>query len=129
MTYTGDLKDRTAVTAWLKSQVASSPSSSETEDVKVESAIVIHLKDLFPQTQDSPTDVAHVVAVVNADATTEITGWANRGSSEGKVRIAELRCKDQDPSHDDYDSVCLSTTNKVPYLLSLPFGASERKKV
>jgi hypothetical protein len=128
VTYTGDVKDRSAVDAWLRSLVANSPASDE-DDAATESATIIHLKDLFPQTPESPTDIAHVVAVVNADATSEIAGWANRGASEGRVRIAELRCKDEDPSHDDYDSVCLSTTNKVPYLLSLPFGASERKKV
>lgn len=126
-----DLSERGEVIGWLEDYAGDELESSISQKTS-EGTNIVNLNDLLGTEggtagSNTAASTAQVVVVVKQDAAEEVATWAKSiEDMDSAVGFSELRCQTQDKEHGYYKELCGIET---PYLLSLPFTLSERKKV
>lgn len=125
--YEGDLGERAELILWLKEfagneeeVVAEKPSAGSGDD------LLAKLKDLA----GTERAMSQVVAVVRGNADAEVSNWSKFvEEADSAVELREIRCESDDSAHELFNAVCASESNTIPFVIVMPYGPEEKKKV
>lgn len=75
-------------------------------------------------------DMAWIVAISHTNPDTAIPDWSKtKRSVEGSIAYAELHCNDSTNENKEGNFFCTSGPSSTPYVIVLPHGDNERKKL